>query len=133
MIRRRRQVSFGIAGFTTLLGPAGVGSRHPELCLRAMNREDPSGSGPAPAFCHVDDAARDPSTRGERSHGRIVNIGNGAEEVSALELAVMILARSGHCPQLEHLPAPEARWIAAVPRFLLHALTGFVPQLRPDG
>ncbi|MGH7302698.1 MAG: NAD-dependent epimerase/dehydratase family protein, partial [Candidatus Rokuibacteriota bacterium] len=64
------------------------------------------------------------------AEGRIVHIGNDAEETSIERLVQVVLRAAGHTPTLRSLPAPSgspARRCPDISR--LRALTGFAPKI----
>lgn len=131
-----RRVPFVIARFHNVYGPR-MGADHaiPELCLRALDREDPFrvyGPEQRRAFCHVADAVeavvRLAST--ERARGQIVNIGNDTEETTVAELAELVLRTAGFRPAVRPLPAPRGSVARRCPDLSrLRALTGFAPKV----
>ena len=131
-----RNLPFVIGRLHNIYGPR-MGADHviPELCLRALDREDPFrvyGSEQRRAFCHVSDAV-EAITRlmaTEGGWGQIVNIGNDTEETPVADLLALILKLAGFSPRVQPLPAPEG----SVPRRCpdlsrLRTLTGFVPKI----
>ena len=121
-----------VGRFHNVYGPR-MGADHviPELSLRALAGEDPFrvfGADQRRAFCHVDDAV-DAMVRlmGARAaHGRVVNIGNDAEETVIADLARLVLDIAGVSPRLEMQPAPPGSVARRCPDLgLLRELTGF--------
>lgn len=133
---RARGVPFVIGRLHNVYGPR-MGQDHviPELCLRALDREDPFrvyGMEQRRAFCHVGDAV-DAITRlvgTERAWGQIVNIGNGAEETTIGNLVELVLATAGFAPRLEAAAAPPGSVARRCPDIArLRALTGYAPKI----
>jgi UDP-glucuronate decarboxylase len=133
---RARRVPYVIGRFHNVYGPR-MGFDHvvPELSMRALARENPFrvyGFEQRRAFCHVADAV-EAMTRlmaAPAAEGRIVNIGNDAEETSIERLVGVVLRAAGYSPALERLPAPAgspARRCPDISR--LRALTGFTPKI----
>lgn len=133
---RARGVPFVVARFHNVYGPR-MGTDHvvPELCLRALAREDPFrvwSVSQRRAFCHVADAvdAMTALVATERARGQVVNIGNDAGEISIGDLAALVLRAAGHAPRVEALPAPGGSVERRCPDVgRLRALTGFVPKV----
>src|SRR2546428_64171 len=103
---RARRVPYIIGRFHNVYGPR-MGMDHvvPELSVRALAREDPFkvyGLEQRRAFCHVADAVeavtRLMATPG--AAGRIVNIGNDAEEVSVERLLSLAFRAAGFAPRI---------------------------------
>ncbi|MGH7345037.1 MAG: NAD-dependent epimerase/dehydratase family protein [Candidatus Rokuibacteriota bacterium] len=133
---RARRVPYVIGRFHNVYGPR-MGFDHvvPELSMRAIARENPFrvyGLEQRRAFCHVADAV-EAMTRlmaAPAAEGRIVHIGNDAEETSIERLVQVVLRAAGHTPTLRSLPAPSgspARRCPDISR--LRALTGFAPKI----
>jgi len=107
----------------------------PELCLRALRREEPFrvyGSEQRRAFCHVADAVEAivALVRTPGAVGQIVNIGNDIEETTVAELLDRILRVADFSPTLEPLPAPIGSVDRRCPDLgKLRALTGLVPKI----
>lgn len=116
---------------------ARMGADHviPELCLRAIRREDPFrvyGSDQFRAFCHVDDAveAMVRLMAADAAVGRIVHIGNDSVETNIGELTELVLKVAGHDPALDRVPAPHGSVRRRCPDLaLLRELTGFEPAV----
>ena len=131
-----RKLRAVIGRFHNVYGPR-MGADHviPELSLRALAREDPFrvfGPRQRRAFCHVADAveAMVRLTATEAAAGQVVNIGNDAEETVIEDLAALILARAGHAPALERVPAPPGSVERRCPDLRrLRVLTGFTPKV----
>lgn len=125
-----------IGRFHNVYGPR-MGADHviPELCLRALSREDPFtvyGPEQRRAFCHVTDAVEAMvalmGTPG--AAGQIVNIGNDAEETTVEHLLERILRIADFSPTRERLPAPPGSVDRRCPDLgKLRALTGLVPKV----
>ncbi|MEV0677724.1 NAD-dependent epimerase/dehydratase family protein [Actinosynnema sp. NPDC050436] len=123
-----------VGRFHNVYGPR-MGADHviPELCLRAIRREDPFrvyGSDQFRAFCHVDDAveAMVRLMASDRAVGRIVHIGNDSVETNIGELTELVLKIAGHDPALDRVPAPQGSVRRRCPDLaLLRELTGFEP------
>ena len=105
------------------------------LSLRALAREDPFrvyGLEQRRAFCHVADAV-EAMTRlmaAPAAAGRIVNIGNDAEETPIERLLSLVLRIAGFAPRIEGLPAPAGSPPRRCPDIArLRALTGFAPKI----
>jgi UDP-glucose 4-epimerase/UDP-glucuronate decarboxylase len=133
---RAKGFGFVIGRFHNVYGPR-MGAAHviPELCLRALDREDPFrvwGTEQRRAFCHVGDAVeatiRLMGTEGAR--GKVVNIGNDTEETTVADLAALVLRVAGHAPHLQPLPAPDGSVARRCPDLSrLRALTGYAPKV----
>ncbi|CCH30272.1 NAD-dependent epimerase/dehydratase family protein [Actinosynnema sp. NPDC047251] len=131
---RAKGFSAVIGRFHNVYGPR-MGADHviPELCLRAIRREDPFrvyGSDQFRAFCHVDDAveAMVRLMAAERAADRIVHIGNDSVETNIGELTELVLKIAGHDPVLDREPAPAGSVRRRCPDLaLLRELTGFEP------
>lgn len=131
-----RGIRFVVGRLHNVYGPR-MGADHviPELCLRALGREDPFrvyGPEQRRAFCHVADALeaiiRLMATEG--AWGQIVNIGNDAEETTVAELVSLVLRTAHFQPTIEPLPAPPGSVARRCPDLgRLRALTGFVPKV----
>lgn len=133
---RARGLRVVVARFHNVYGPR-MGADHviPELSLRALRREDPFrlyGAEQRRAFCHVTDAV-EAMTRlmtAEAAWGRVVNIGNDAEETRIGDLARMVLDAAGFAPTIEPVPAPAGSVERRCPDLTrLRALTGFQPKM----
>src|SRR5216110_3358531 len=133
---RARGVPFVIGRLHNVYGPR-MGADHviPELCLRALDREDPFrvyGLEQRRAFCHVDDAvdAILRLTITERAWGEIVNIGNDTEETAVADLLALVLKAAEFAPRIEPRPAPPGSVGRRCPDLTkLRALTGYVPKV----
>jgi UDP-glucuronate decarboxylase len=136
---RARRVPYVVGRFHNVYGPR-MGADHviPELSLRALAREDPFrvyGVEQHRAFCHVADAV-DAMTRlmaEPAAAGRIVNIGNDADETTIERLLALVLDVAGFAPTIDRRPAPAgspARRCPDISR--LRALTGFTPKVDLD-
>jgi len=125
-----------VGRFHNVYGPR-MGADHviPELCLRALDREDPFrvyGPEQRRAFCHVADAL-DGVTRlmaAEQAWGRIINVGNDTEETLVSDLLALVLRIARFAPRLEPVAAPPGSVARRCPDLSrLRALTGFVPKV----
>jgi UDP-glucuronate decarboxylase len=133
---RARGLPWVIGRYHNVYGPR-MGTDHviPELALRAIRREDPFrlyGASQRRAFCHVADAVEATlSLAGtEAARGRVVNIGNDAEETVIEELARLILRRAGYRPAIERVPAPSGSPERRCPDLTrLRALTGLASKI----
>jgi nucleoside-diphosphate-sugar epimerase len=133
---RAKDIPFVIGRFHNIYGPR-MGADHviPELSLRALRREDPFtlyGATQSRAFCHVDDAveAMIRLVSCGAAMGRIVHIGNDAEEISIGDLAKLVLRVSGYDPSVEFLPAPQGSVERRCPDLTtLRELTGYEPTV----
>lgn len=133
---RARGLRVIVGRFHNVYGPR-MGADHviPELALRALRRESPFrlyGAEQRRAFCHVSDAAeamvRLMAT--EAAWGRVVNIGNDAEETRIGDLARLVLDTAGFAPTIEPVPAPAGSVERRCPDLTrLRALTGFQPKV----
>lgn len=131
-----RGFRFVIGRLHNVYGPR-MGADHviPELCLRALDREDPFrvyGPEQRRAFCHVADAleaiVRLMTTEG--AWGQIVNIGNDTEETTVADLVTLVLRNARFEPTVEALPASPGSVARRCPDLAtLRALTGFVPKV----
>ena len=125
-----------VGRFHNIYGPRmGVDHVIPELCVRALDREDPFrvfGSEQRRAFCHVADAL-EAITRlmaTERAHGQIVNIGNDTDETRVSDLLALILRIAKFAPTLAPVPAPSGSVERRCPELSrLRALTGYTPKV----
>lgn len=135
-VARARGIRFVIGRLHNVYGPR-MGTDHviPELCLRALDRENPFrvyGPEQRRAFCHIADAL-EAITRlmaGERAWGQIVNIGSDAEETPIGDLVTLVLRSAHFAPTVESLPAPSGSVARRCPDLTrLRALTGFVPKV----
>jgi UDP-glucuronate decarboxylase len=133
---RARGLRCVIGRYHNVYGPRmGVDHVIPELSLRAARREDPFrlyGAGQRRAFCHVTDAVEATLrlVAAENARGRVVNIGNDAEETVIEDLARLVLRRAGHRPAIERVPAPAGSPERRCPDLgRLRALTGFAPKV----
>lgn len=133
---RAKGLRFVIGRLHNVYGPR-MGADHviPELCLRALDREDPFrlyGPEQRRAFCHVSDAV-EAITRlavTERAWGQVVNVGSDAEETRVADLADLILGIAGFSPQIRALPAPSGSVDRRCPELSrLRVLTGFAPKV----
>ena len=133
---RARNLRAIVGRFHNIYGPR-MGADHviPELALRALRREDPFalyGAEQRRAFCHVGDAveAMIRLVGTEAAWGRVVNIGNDAEETRIGDLARLILDGAGFAPAIQHLPAPPGSVARRCPDLSrLRALTGYQPKV----
>jgi len=133
---RARNLRAIVGRFHNIYGPR-MGADHviPELALRALRREDPFalyGAEQRRAFCHVADAveAMIRLVGTEAAWGRVVNIGNDAEETRIGDLARLILDGAGFAPAIQHLPAPPGSVARRCPDLSrLRALTGYQPKV----
>ena len=131
-----RKVPFVIGRFHNVYGPR-MGADHviPELCLRAIDREDPFrvfGVDQRRAFCHVADAveAMLALMSAERAWGQIVNLGNDTEETRVGDLVSLVLETARFSPRLTLHPAPPGSVERRCPDLgKLRALTGFTPKI----
>lgn len=131
-----KSLRFVIGRLHNVYGPR-MGADHviPELCLRALDREDPFrvfGPEQRRAFCHVADAVeailRLVTT--ERAWGQVVNIGNDTEETTVGDLATLVLKTAGFSPRIQPLPAPAGSVGRRCPDLSrLRALTGYTPKV----
>ena len=125
-----------VGRFHNIYGPRmGVDHVIPELCLRALDREDPFrvfGLEQQRAFCHVADAL-EAITRlmaAEHAWGQIVNIGNDTDETRVSDLLALILRIAKFTPTLGPAPAPSGSVARRCPDLSrLRALTGFAPKV----
>lgn len=131
-----KALRFVIGRFHNIYGPR-MGTDHviPELCLRALEREDPFrvyGPEQRRAFCHAADAV-EAVTRlmaTEGAWGKIVNIGNDTEETTVGDLLALILKIADFSPRIQPLPAPVGSVARRCPDLTrLRALTGFAPKV----
>ena len=125
-----------VGRFHNIYGPR-MGADHviPELSLRAARGENPFtlyGSAQSRAFCHVDDAteAMIRLMATPEAAGRIVHIGNDAEETNIGDLAKLVLRIAGADPVIRELPASAGSVARRCPDLtLLRELTGFEPRV----
>jgi UDP-glucuronate decarboxylase len=135
-VLRARGVPFVIGRLHNVYGPR-MGADHvvPELCLRALAREDPFrvyGAEQRRAFCHVGDAveAIQRLLATEAAWGRIVNVGDDRQETRVGDLVDLVLAIAGVAPARALLPAPPGSVARRCPDLArLRALTGFEPKV----
>lgn len=133
---RAKRIPFVIGRFHNVYG-ARMGADHviPELSLRALRKEDPFklyGAEQSRAFCHADDAveAMVRLIGCEDAMGRIVHIGNDAEEIGIGDLAKLVLRIAEHEPHMEWLPAPPGSVARRCPDLTtLRDLTGYEPAV----
>jgi len=133
---RERGVPFVIGRLHNVYGPR-MGTDHvvPELCLRALAREDPFrvyGLEQRRAFCHVDDAieAIRRLMASDAAVGRIVNIGNDEDETAVGDLLALVLRLAGFAPALDARPAPAGSVPRRCPDLTrLRELTGYRPSV----
>lgn len=131
-----KRLRFIIGRLHNVYGPR-MGTDHvvPELCLRALDREDPFrvyGPEQRRAFCHVSDAVEAIAglVAAEGATGQIVNIGNDSEETTVGDLLAMILKTADFSPRIHSLPAPEGSVDRRCPDLSrLRRLTGFAPKV----
>lgn len=133
---RTKRLRAVIGRFHNVYGPR-MGTDHavPELCLRALRREDPFllyGRGHRRAFCHVSDAAeaviRLVAT--EAAWGQVVNVGNDTEETAVEDLMALVLRLARFSPRIEDRPAPPGSVARRCPDLTrLRALTGYAPKV----
>src|SRR5438034_7442770 len=134
---RARGVPFVIGRLHNVYGPR-MGADHviPELCLRALAKEDPFrvyGLEQRRAFCHVSDAL-DAIQRlmaaAVTAEGVVVNVGNDREETTVAALLELVLNAAGFKPQLDPRPAPPGSVARRRPDISrLRSLTGFEPRV----
>ena len=133
---RARRVPYVIGRFHNVYGPR-MGFDHviPELSMRALGRENPFrvyGPEQRRAFCYVTDAV-EAMTRlmtTPKAAGRIVNIGNDAEEIAIERLVELVLRLADFAPTIESRPAPAGSPSRRCPDIArLRALTGFAPAI----
>lgn len=123
-----------VGRFHNVYGPR-MGADHviPELSLRAMRGEDPYrvyGMDQTRAFCHVDDAVEAMLRLMDTpaAAGRVVHIGNDAEETNIGDLAKLVLRVAEFAPRLDPVPAPAGAVARRCPDLtLLRSLTGYEP------
>ncbi len=136
---RAKGVPVVVGRFHNVYGPR-MGADHviPELCLRALRREDPFvvyGTDQFRAFCHVDDAV-DAVVRlmgADAATGRIVHIGDDTAETNIGELAELVLKIAGHAPAVQREDAPAGSVARRCPDLgLLRELTGYAPSVSLD-
>jgi UDP-glucuronate decarboxylase len=133
---RARDLRVIVGRFHNVYGPR-MGADHviPELALRALRRENPFrlfGAEQRRAFCHVGDAveAMVRLMATEAAWGRVVNIGNDAEETRIGDLARLVLDTAGFAPTIEPVPAPAGSVDRRCPDLTrLRALIGFQPKV----
>jgi UDP-glucuronate decarboxylase len=133
---RARGLRWVTVRYHNVYGPR-MGTDHviPELVLRALRREDPFrvyGARQRRAFCHVADAVEATLrlAAAEDARGRVVNVGNDAEETVIEDLASLVLRQGGYRPAVEHVPAPAGSPERRCPDLgRLRALTGFSPKV----
>jgi UDP-glucuronate decarboxylase len=133
---RARGLRWVTVRYHNVYGPR-MGTDHviPELVLRALRREDPFrvyGARQRRAFCHVADAVEATLrlAAAEDARGRVVNVGNDAEETVIEDLAALVLRQAGYRPAVEHVPAPAGSPERRCPDLgRLRALTGFAPKV----
>lgn len=136
---RAKGVPVVVGRFHNVYGPR-MGADHviPELCLRALRREDPFvvyGTDQFRAFCHVDDAvdAVVGLMRTEEAANQIVHIGDDTAETNIGELAELVLKIAGHAPAVHRAPAPAGSVSRRCPDLtLLRGLTGYAPRVPLD-
>ncbi|MEH0843440.1 NAD-dependent epimerase/dehydratase family protein [Micromonospora sp. CPCC 205711] len=123
-----------VGRFHNVYGPR-MGADHviPELSLRALRGEDPYrvyGMDQTRAFCHVDDAVEAMLRLMDTpvAAGRVVHIGNDAEETNIGDLAKLVLRVAEFDPKLAPVPAPPGAVARRCPDLSqLRALTGYEP------
>lgn len=133
---RARNLPVVVGRFHNVYGPR-MGADHviPELSLRALRRENPFrlfGAEQRRAFCHVADAveAMVRLMGTEAAWGRVVNIGNDAEETRIDDLARLVLDCAGFAPAVETVSAPPNSVARRCPDLArLRALTGYQPKV----
>ncbi|GGU41188.1 NAD-dependent epimerase/dehydratase family protein [Lentzea flava] len=136
---RAKSVGVVIGRFHNVYGPR-MGADHviPELCLRALRREDPFvvyGTDQFRAFCHVDDAVEAVVglMRTDEAVNQIVHIGDDTAETNIGELAELVLKISGHAPVVHRADAPPGSVARRCPDLtLLRGLTGYRPKVSLD-
>jgi UDP-glucose 4-epimerase/UDP-glucuronate decarboxylase len=133
---RAKNLHVVVGRFHNIYGPR-MGADHviPELCLRALRREDPFplyGRGQRRAFCHVADAV-EAITRlmaTESSWRQIVNVGNDTEETAVEDLMALVLRMARFSPRIDDRPAPHGSVVRRCPDLTrLRALTGYAPKV----
>jgi UDP-glucose 4-epimerase/UDP-glucuronate decarboxylase len=133
---RAKHLRVVIGRFHNIYGPR-MGTDHviPELCLRALRREDPFrfyGRGQRRAFCHVADAV-EAITRlvgTESAWGQIVNVGDDTEETAVEDLMALVLRVARFSPRIDDRPAPPGSVARRCPDLTrLRALTGYAPKV----
>ncbi|MBI5628765.1 MAG: NAD-dependent epimerase/dehydratase family protein, partial [Candidatus Rokubacteria bacterium] len=133
---RAKRLRAVIGRFHNVYGPR-MGADHviPEICLRALRREDPFrlyGRGQRRAFCHVADAV-EAVTRlmaTEAAWGQVVNIGNDNEETAVEDLMGLVLRMAHFPPRIEDHPAPPGSVARRCPDLTrLRKLTGYYPKI----
>lgn len=136
---RAKGVPVVVGRFHNVYGPR-MGADHviPELCLRALRREDPFtvyGTDQFRAFCHVDDAVEAVVglMRTEKAAHQIVHIGDDTAETNIGELAELVLKIAGHAPSVHRAAAPPGSVTRRCPDLtLLRGLTGYRPRVALD-
>jgi UDP-glucose 4-epimerase/UDP-glucuronate decarboxylase len=130
-------VPFVIGRLHNVYGPR-MGADHviPELCLRALAKEDPFrvyGLEQRRAFCHVSDAVdaiRRLMASSATAEGVVVNVGNDREETTVAALLELVLSAAGFRPRLDPRPAPPGSVARRCPDISrLRSLTGFEPRV----
>ena len=133
---RAQKLRVVVGRFHNVYGPR-MGADHviPELSLRAIRKENPFrlyGAEQRRAFCHVSDAVEAivRLMAAEAAWGRVVNIGNDAEETRIGDLARLVLDTAAFAPTVEPVPAPPGSVGRRCPDLTrLRALTGFQPKV----
>lgn len=136
---RAKGVPVVVGRFHNVYGPR-MGADHviPELCLRALRRENPFlvyGTDQFRAFCHVDDAVEAVvRLMGvDAAIGRIVHIGDDTAQTNIGELAELVLKIAGHAPAVQCAAAPPGSVTRRCPDLtLLRDLTGYSPSVSLD-
>jgi UDP-glucose 4-epimerase/UDP-glucuronate decarboxylase len=133
---RAKRLRVVIGRFHNVYGPR-MGTDHviPELCLRALRREDPFrlyGRGQRRAFCHVADAVEAVTclVATNAVWGQVVNVGNDTEETAVEDLMALVLRLARFSPRIDDRPAPPGSVARRCPDLnRLRALTGYAPKV----
>jgi nucleoside-diphosphate-sugar epimerase len=126
--------NFDIVRFHNVYGPR-MGTEHviPELCLRAIKKEDPFqifGTEQYRAFCYIEDAVQG-LIAVAKSNGakRIINVGNDQEEIKISTLVNMILDLEGHNPKKDIHESPKGSVSRRCPDISTLKSLGFQPNI----
>jgi nucleoside-diphosphate-sugar epimerase len=126
--------NFDIVRFHNVYGPR-MGTEHviPELCLRAIKKEDPFqvfGTEQYRAFCYIEDAVHGLITVAKNDKAkRIINIGNDQEEIKISTLVDMILNLEGYKPKKNIHESPKGSVSRRCPDLTILKSLSFNPSI----
>ena len=136
---RKYKFEMSIVRYHNIYGPR-MGNEHvmPQFISRILNKENPFkifGGRETRAFCYVDDAikASELVMKSKNTNMEIINIGNGKEEISMIDLAWKLFAITGYKADIAQEKAPKGTAARRCPSTKkLIKLTNFSPDINLD-